>query len=246
MDATEEALLEQLVDFPTHIRGNCLDLVLTNMPERILELSDAGRLGSSDHVMLCLTVAMQVKDFKQDRPRLNWRKADWGAMRHGLAATDWNTALHGRSVHDMWALFRKEVESEVKKNVPVRKERKGGRAAWMTREIMAAVRRKKRLWRKAKRGACMEEYCDADKEVKKLIRNAKRKFEKRLADDKSGNSRPFYSYVKKKTKTRTAIGPLLDSEKKSITGEKEMADLLNRFFSSVFTTEDLTSIPTAT
>ncbi len=54
---------------------------------------------------------------------------------------------------------------------------------------MAAVRRKKRLWRKAKRGACMEEYCDADKEVKKLIRNAKRKFEKRLADEKSRNSR---------------------------------------------------------
>jgi hypothetical protein len=76
MDAAEEALLEQLVDFPTHIKGNCLDLVLTNMPERILELSDAGRLGSSDHVMLCLTVAMQVKDSKQDRPRLNWRKAD--------------------------------------------------------------------------------------------------------------------------------------------------------------------------
>ncbi len=116
----------------------------------------------------------------------------------------------------------------------------------MTREIMAAVRRKKRLWRKAKRGTCVEEYCDADREVKKMIRNAKKKFKKRLPDDKSGNSRPFYTYVKKKTKSRTAIGPLLDSEKKSITGEKEMADLLNGFFSSVFTREDLTSIPTAT
>jgi hypothetical protein len=167
LDATEEAMLEQLVDFPTHGKGNCLDLVLTNMPERILELSDAGRLGSSDHVMLCLTVAMQDKDFKQDRPRLNWRKADWSAMRQGLAAMDWSTALHGRSVHDMWAIFRKEVESEVKKNVPIRKERKGGRAAWMTREIMAAVRKKKRLWRKAKRGACVEEYCEIDREVKK-------------------------------------------------------------------------------
>jgi hypothetical protein len=92
----------------------------------------------------------------------------------------------------------------------------------------------------------MEEYRDADKEVKKLIRNAKRKFERRLADDRSRNSRPFYSYVKKKTKSRTAIGPLLNSEKKSITGEKEMGDLLNGFFSSVFTREDLTSIPTAT
>ncbi len=48
--------------------------------------------------MLCLTVAMQVKDFKQERPRLNWRKADWGAMRHGLAAMDWNSALSPRHV----------------------------------------------------------------------------------------------------------------------------------------------------
>ncbi len=49
-----------------------------------------------------------------------------------------------------------------------------------------------------------------------MIRNAKRKFEKRLADHKSRNSCPFYSYVKKKTKSRTAIGPLLDSEKKAL------------------------------
>ncbi len=46
---------------------------------------------------------------------------------------------------EMWKVFRSEVEETVKKHVPDRKIRKGGRAAWMTRDIMAAVRRKKRL-----------------------------------------------------------------------------------------------------
>jgi hypothetical protein len=36
-----------------------------------------------------------------------------------------------------------------------------------------------------------------------MIRAAKRNFEKRLANEKSGNSRPFYAYVKKKTKSRS-------------------------------------------
>jgi hypothetical protein len=38
----------------------------------------------------------------------------------------------------------------------------------------------------------------------------------------------------------------VDSERKSFTGDKEMANLLNGLFSSVFTWEDLTSIPAAT
>ncbi len=52
----------------------------------------------------------------------------------------------------------------------------------------------------------VEEYCDADREVKKMIRNAKRKFEKRLADDKSGNSRPFYAYEKREQRAERRLG----------------------------------------
>ncbi len=35
----------------------------------------------------------------------------------------------------------------------------------MTKDIMAAVRRKKRLWKKAKNGASMDEYKEADSTV---------------------------------------------------------------------------------
>jgi hypothetical protein len=56
MDAVEDAMLVQLVEFATHIKGNCLDLVLTNIPERVSEVNGAGRLGSSDHEMLEILV----------------------------------------------------------------------------------------------------------------------------------------------------------------------------------------------
>jgi endonuclease/exonuclease/phosphatase family metal-dependent hydrolase len=49
--AVEEGL-QQLVDFPTHTKGNTLDLLLTNCPDKVIKVSDSGRLGRSDHCML--------------------------------------------------------------------------------------------------------------------------------------------------------------------------------------------------
>ena len=49
-------------------------------------------------------------------------------------------------------------------------------------EILRDIRRKKRLWAKAKSGEGVEEYKKVEKEVRNKIRSAKRKFEKRLAN----------------------------------------------------------------
>ncbi len=50
------------------------------------------------------------------------------------------------------------------------------------------------------------EYREADKRAKNLIRTAKRRFEKRLADGEGGNSRPFFHT----SKERQRAGQLLD------------------------------------
>ena len=69
-----------------------------------------------------------------------------------------------------------------------------------------------------------------------MIRNAKRKLERRLAEG-GGNNRPFYSYVRNKTKNRVGVGPLKDGAGHLVSDNKEMASMLNSYFSSVFTTE---------
>jgi Endonuclease-reverse transcriptase len=56
LEACNDKFLEQLVTFPTHDRGNILDLVLTNIPDEIEEVENAGKLGSSDHTMLLVTL----------------------------------------------------------------------------------------------------------------------------------------------------------------------------------------------
>ena len=53
------------------------------------------------------------------------------------------------------------------------------------------------------------------------------------------DSKSFFSYARSKLRTKEQIGPMCDM----IDEPKLMAMLLNEFFSSVFTTEDQTNIP---
>ena len=115
----------------------------------------------------------------------------------------------------------------------------------MTKELAAAIQKKKRMWNRATKGKEMEEYKQQEKLVKRLIRNAKRSFEKKLANENGGNSRPFYAYVKRKTKSRQGIGPLRTEAGETVSDDGGMAEVLNNFFSSVFTREDTGHIPRA-
>ena len=48
----QDNYMEQLVDFKTHIKGNCLDLLITNIPGKVKEVCEMGRLGKSDHIII--------------------------------------------------------------------------------------------------------------------------------------------------------------------------------------------------
>jgi hypothetical protein len=41
-----------LVDFSTHIKGNILDLVLTNIPDRVSDIREEGQTGKRDPSMI--------------------------------------------------------------------------------------------------------------------------------------------------------------------------------------------------
>jgi hypothetical protein len=89
-----------------------------------------------------------------------------------------------------------------------------------------------------------ERYTALEKKLKKSIRRAKRKQERELIKKDDRNGKRFTEYVKTKTKARTGIGPLRNQDGTTTDNSSEMANILNSFFTSVFTRENLTNIPT--
>ena len=53
--------------------------------------------------------------------------------------------------------------------------------------------------------------------------------------DKGNRDREFYAYVRSKQKTKDTVGPLENSVGEKVVSDKDMADLLNNYFCSVFT-----------
>ena len=89
------------------------------------------------------------------------------------------------------------------------------------------------------------EYCTNYKESLNLattgIRKSKKTFEKKLAGNIKNDSKNVYAYVRSKQKVRDKVGPL-ENSRNIISDGFQMAEVLNEYFSSVFTTENISSL----
>ena len=73
------------------------------------------------------------------------------------------------------------------------------------------------------------------------IRKSNRSFEKKLASNIKNYSKSLYADVRSKQKVRDMVGPLENNSRNIISDGFQMAVVLN--FISVFTTEDISSLP---
>ena len=102
------------------------------------------------------------------------------------------------------------------------------------------------MWKVYRRTRKDEDYANY-KEALNLatteIRKSKRTFEKILAGNIKNDSKSFYAYVRSKQNVRDKVGPLENNRGNIISEGFQMAEVLNEYFSSVFTTEDISSLP---
>jgi hypothetical protein len=100
LEAVQDKLMEQMVTFDTHTKGNTLDLVLTNIPDRVTEIRDEGRLGQSDHTMLVIEVIVNAAAPETTQQRPDWSKADWDKARGQLKDRSWREEIRRAGAAD--------------------------------------------------------------------------------------------------------------------------------------------------
>ena len=77
----------------------------------------------------------------------------------------------------------------------------------------------------------------------KTVRAAKRRIEKNIASNIKSDPKAFYKYIKQKTKNKREI-MALKTDKGTLTSTDEViSELLNEYFSTVFTNELTNVIP---
>jgi len=86
-------------------------------------------------------------------------------------------------------------------------------------------------------------YCQSKNKLHNLIRSLRRNYETNLASNRTSNVKQFWKYVNSRFKTHPSINSLRCDDNSLADSDQDKCDLFNKFFSSVFTKEDLTSCP---
>ena len=231
-----DTFLTQHVDFPTHKSGTMPDLVLSSNSNLVSLTENVGVLGSSDHCMILTTVDLTPKRKKLNKTFYDWNKTDFDVLKNRVTNVDWEELLNEEDANSAWESFSNTLNVIINEAVPQKKYRASSRPQWMTKDVMTAVRLKRRRWKnytRTKTNQDFYEYKKAEKELKKFIKKAKKKYEKDLAKNAKTNPKAFYGYLSSKKNNRVKIGPLKVNDV-VIEDEKEMANTFNDFFSSVF------------
>src|ERR1051325_4277589 len=115
----------------------------------------------------------------------------------------------------------------------------------MNGKVVRGINIRNKAWERFERSPIYvthSKYKSFRNKANKVIKKAKRNFEKKLADKIKTDPKSFYAYIKSKYKTKVSIGPLIKKKGQIVTRNDEMSHILNEYFSSVFTVEDLSKI----
>ena len=243
-----ESDLVQHVHQPT--RGpNILDLILSTNDHLVSNVHIGQEFSTSDHKIVTFNLAIEPDNVKSSNERIpDYQRADFNKLRSLIQRSDWTDTLSSSDINENWVNLTNILNSAIKSSIPFKPRRppKEPKPKWWNQQIKNSINAKKRAHRKhvtSQNQADKREYERLRRESKKLIKQSKRNLEEHIANKCKSNPKEFYSYVRKKKVIASNIGPLINENGQQLENDTEIANSLNNYFASVFTTEDPIILP---
>ena len=199
-----------------------------------------------DHNSISFTLTISPFKFRPSQKLVySYKKADWNNLRNFLRHTPWQCSF--MQENDNWIAWKDLLLAAVAECIPTSKARRKPDVPWISKELKTLCRRKKSLHKKAKRRNREQDwnnYRKINNLLKKKCNAAKWDHLKNLTEDlkENYNTKPFLSYIKSKRKgTKDLVSLKVDNT--TITDDGNIANSMNAYFSSVFTSEDYGNFP---
>ena len=161
-------------------------------------------------------------------------------------------------VTKQWEIFKKKFKDAEEICVPQKQITANSlqRTKYNTpldKKALKKIKKKHRCWQRymeTREGRHYDAYCRQRNQVRALTRKIQKEFEKNIAANAKKNPKKFWQYAKSKTKTKTGVSDLEmpgsdgGNGNRTTQSDKEKAEVLSAFFTSVFTVEPEGEVPT--
>ena len=195
----------QMVMSPTHVSGNTLDLLFTNCPNLVSQLSvcDVNEVCCSDHYGLRFNINLSFN--RSDRParfRYDFRKFDPIPLNVALGMVNWDRLIND-DINESWENVRRVIVSMCEKYIPKKRVRNPFTPSWHDdRDVVRARNRKETLRSRLSGNPSPENktaYYEARKNLKRVISSRMNAYFD--VDSGCGITKRFWSHIKLSSKT---------------------------------------------
>ena len=257
LDKTQDLFWYQHVQECTRFRTNNqpsrVDLIFTNEEGMIKEVEYQPPLWSnnaeSDHLVLVFDFICYTESETDSTPRLDYKKADYDKLRTALKNNNWVEILSSDDVNKNLLTFMDIYNKEVQNCIPLKKtitRKTGNKPIWMNSVGLRKIKKKYNCWKRyltTQEGIDYEFYKKTRNDTKNYLKKLLREFEEDIAKNIKNNPKSFWKYVNSKSKTKAGIHSLINKNGETIEDKNGKANILNEYFSSVFTKEENATIP---
>lgn len=235
--------LIQLIDQPTHIKGNILDLILTNSNECVANLSIALTPDNwipTDHFVITFQLSQTLHQPPVTTPIyvFDFPKANYDGILSYLFDFDYSQCLLSQDVESIWCTIKNSIYNAMTMFIPKVRLRRHQFPCWYTpelRHLSKCLRTcKKRLSRHPTPHLQLR-TSNLESEYRRKALLAKSNYESQLVQSFAGshNAR-IYDYIRSLSK-KSSIPSTVFFNNSYATSDTEKAELFNSFFHSVFT-----------
>lgn len=227
-DLIYDFFLEQVNPYPTRL-NNILDLILTNIPESVTDMSCISPKSMdvfSDHNLLFFEFNVFVKLSSCDtRTVLDYRSADWESLFKTLSSIDlspsivsdeidsnnpdkfslnFNLNSNPGDIDKDWQRWCDRFMDAVHRHIPTKVMKKRKSPPWLDNEIRHLLNKKETARRKAKKSSRInlwENFRDLRRSCKSLLSRKRKEFFQSLPSLMKSNTKRFWSLFKSVSNT---------------------------------------------
>ena len=165
-----------MVDFPTRFE-NTLDLILTNIPDKIENLKGFDDVLPTDHKLISFEINLKIeRKPKVARFVYDFEKADWFTLKVLFSNTRWDLCFVPGNIDETLSNWCSMFLSAVNRHIPKYRIKSLYGHPWIDKELLKQIKKKnicRRKLNKFPNAFNLDKYKASRRLTKKLINNKK-------------------------------------------------------------------------